>query len=251
METGKRGSPVQSTNLVLYGTHLYHTLLYAKLPSSPASEEHSILIITWPLVVSAANNKLLSFNGIHEEKGKLQGEWKMGAQCQEVTRVNLGGCLWQNAHYSLVADTNGGCQLPSASSDALYRAIWRVCSQEKPGVHKGELPMKQATRGNNVSFFSCRAQQAWLRLSKLRGPGVSFTGRAHHQVACQTKSNFPRGSRKSKMLNPGLLMCCMNRQEKEREKEREERKKKEKGKGRKKEKEKDRKEEIHSLSRHI
>ena len=34
-------------------------------------------------VLSAGTNKLLHFNGIHEKKGKLQGEGKTEAQCQK------------------------------------------------------------------------------------------------------------------------------------------------------------------------
>ena len=90
-------------------------------------------------------------------------------------------------------------------------SIWRVCSREKSGVHTGERPMKQLTHRNNSSFFNSSIQHALLWTSNFWGLPLSFEEKDGRQAVCQTNLNFPHGSQKSKMLNPGLLMCCMTR----------------------------------------
>ena len=47
----------------------------------------------------------------------------------EVTRVYLGGFLWQNAHYALEANTNEACQLLLASSHV--RPPYGECAVER------------------------------------------------------------------------------------------------------------------------
>lgn len=130
----------------------------------------------------------------------------------------LGGYLWQKAHYALETNTNEGCRLPLASSGALCISIWRACSQEKLGVHVGELRTKQIAHGNNSSFFNCSIQYGLLWITNFWGLFASFKEHGHYQAVCHINLNFPHGSRKSKMLNPGLLMSCATRQKKKKKK---------------------------------
>lgn len=151
---------------------------------------------------------LTNFYVLMSHEGR-KGSW-WGGETRLRAESGLAECGASQAGCSLHsgANTNEGCQLPSASSDALCGAIWRLCSQKELGVHLGELSMKEVTRGNNTSFSTavfnicCCAQQL------PKGDLLVLWKKSVIRL-CQMNRNFPHGSRKSKMLTPGLLRSCL------------------------------------------
>lgn len=162
-------------------------------------------------------------------KGKGPKRGRRGVSCWRVAGETWAG-LWGRCSSRLGADTKAGCQLSLASSHAFHRAGWRVfehsrqyrdtrvnfsgnCSpREAPASSLCLAAERKLSVGQSPVGISCLlpAKVFSVQLRGCDSPRVSCERQGKSVIGlCQTNLSLPHGSKKSKMQNPGLLMCWL------------------------------------------